>query len=288
MASAPVTIDSHQHFWRYNAIRDTWITDEMSVLRRDYLPEDLEPELAEHGINASIAVQADQSENETQFLLELAEAHPFIAGVVGWVDLRANNLAGRLEYFSHFRKLRGFRHIAQAEDDGFLLRRDFQSGVAQLAGFGFTYDILIYARQLAAAVEFVESVPAGHFVLDHVAKPELKVREIVEWERQIRALAGHPNVMCKVSGLITEADWSYWSPDVFRPYLDIIWDAFGAQRVMFGSDWPVCLLAGSYGQVKRLMDGFLGERSVAERNAFFGGNAARFYRLKEHGLTASR
>ena len=288
MSTAPVTIDSHQHFWRYNAVRDTWITDQMSALRRDYLPVDLAPELAAHEIDASIAVQADQSEDETQLLLELAEAHPFIAGVVGWVDLRANNLAERLNYFSHFRKLRGFRHIAQAEDDGFLLRKDFQSGAAQLAGFGFTYDILIYARQLPAAVKFVENLPDGSFVLDHLAKPDLRAREIAQWERHIRALAVHPNVMCKVSGLITEADWSNWNADLFRPYLEIVWDAFGAQRVMFGSDWPVCLLAGSYGQVKRLADGFLGERSVAERNAFFGGNAARFYRLKEHGLTASR
>lgn len=288
MSTARVTIDSHQHFWRYNAIRDTWITDEMSVLRRDYLPEDLEPELAAHGINVSIAVQADQSEIETQFLLELAEAHSFIAGVVGWVDLRVDNLPERLEYFSHFPKLRGFRHIAQAEDDCFLLRKDFQRGVAQLEAFGFIYDILIYARQLPAAVEFVESVPDGRFVLDHIAKPDLKTREIVQWESHIRALAAHPNVMCKISGLITEADWSNWNPHLFTPYLDIVRDAFGSERVMFGSDWPVCLLAGSYGQVKRLADGFLSERSPAERDAFFGGNAARFYGLKEHGLTASR
>lgn len=288
MSAAPLTIDSHQHFWRYNSTRDTWITDEMRVLRRDYLPENLAPELAACGIDATIAVQADQSEDETRFLLDLAERHPSIAGVVGWVDLRADDLPQRLEHYSKFRKLRGFRHIVQAEDDCFLLRKDFQRGVSRLAEFGFTYDILIYARQLPAAIEFVDRLPDQSFVLDHIAKPNLAAREIIQWERHIRALAAHPNVMCKISGMITEADWRNWSASLFQPYLDIVWDAFGAERLMFGSDWPVCLLAGSYSQVKRIVDDFLGGYSASEREAFFGGNASRFYGLKGHGLTASR
>jgi L-fuconolactonase len=288
MRPAPLTIDSHQHFWRFNAARDAWITDEMRVLRRDYLPEDLAPELENHGIDATIAVQADQSEDETRFLLALADRNPFIAGVVGWVDLRADDLSQRLEDYSQFDKLRGFRHIVQAEDDRFLLRKDFQLGVSKLAEFGFTYDILIYARQLPAAVEFVNSLSDQPFVLDHIAKPNLAAHEIVQWERHIRAVAANPNVMCKVSGMVTEADWNNWSADLFQPYLEVVWDAFGVERLMFGSDWPVCLLAGSYGQVKQLADDFLDGRSEAKRNAFFGDNTARFYGLKEHGLRASR
>jgi L-fuconolactonase len=288
MRSGPLTIDSHQHFWRYNPARDAWITDEMRVLKRDYLPDDLAPELEACRIDATIAVQADQSEDETRFLLDLAERHPSIAGVVGWVDLRASDLPQRLDFFSQFRKLRGFRHIVQAEDDCFLLRKDFQRGVTRLGEFGFTYDILIHARQLPAAVEFVEQLPNQPLVLNHIAKPNLAGREIAQWERNIRALAAHPNVMCKISGMITEADWRNWTAGLFRPYLDIAWDAFSAERLMFGSDWPVCLLAGSYAQVKQLVDNFLSGRSALEREAFFGGAAARFYGLKEHGLTASR
>lgn len=283
-----VTIDSHQHFWRFNAARDAWITEDMRVLRRDYLPGDLAPELRANGMDATVAVQADQSEEETQFLLDLAARHSFIAGVIGWVDLRAPKLGERLEYFSHYEKLRGFRHIAQAEADDFLPGADFQRGVAILPEFGFTYDILIYARQLAAAVKFVDQLPGNAFVLDHIAKPDLKAREIREWERHMRALADHPNVMCKLSGMITEADWSHWRAEEFRPYLEIAWDAFGPERLMFGSDWPVCLLAGSYSQVKELIEDFLSGRPAAERDAVFGRNAARFYGLKEHGLTASR
>jgi L-fuconolactonase len=280
-------IDSHQHFWHFNPVRDAWITDAMSVLRRDYLPRDLAPELEAHGIDATVAVQADQSEDETHFLLDLAGRHAFIAGVVGWVDLLARNLAQRLEYFSRFDKLRGFRHIVQGEEDNFLLREDFRRGVAQLAEFGFTYDILIYARQLPAAVEFAAKLPDLPLVIDHIAKPDLAAREIDAWERHMRRLAENPSTMCKLSGMITEADWRNWNAATFRPYLEIAWDAFGPARLMFGSDWPVCLLAGSYAQVKQVVQDFLCGRPAAEQEAVFGDNAARFYGLKvEHGLTA--
>jgi L-fuconolactonase len=282
-------IDAHQHFWRFNAARDAWITEEMAVLRRDYLPEDLAPELAARSVGATVAVQADQSEDETHFLLDLAGRHPLIAGVVGWVDLRADDLPRRLEYFSQFEKLRGFRHVAQAEDDAFLLRPDFQRGVARLAEFGFTYDILIYARQLPAAARFALEFPEHSFVVDHIAKPDLAMQEIAQWERHMRAIAALPNAMCKISGMITEADWRNWSAAQFRPYLDIVWDAFGPGRLMFGSDWPVCLLAGSYGQVMELVEDFLRDRPTAQQEAIFGGNAARFYGLKvQHELTARR
>jgi L-fuconolactonase len=286
-------IDSHQHFWRYDAVRDAWITDAMRVLQRDFLPEHLTPELRANRIDATVAVQADQSEDETNFLLSLchqdrAEYEPSIAGVVGWVDLRAANLPHRLEHFSQFEKLRGFRHIVQAEaDDRFLLRDDFCRGVSRLREFGFTYDILIYARQLPAAVEFVERFPDQPFVVDHIAKPAIAAGEIDSWERNLRAIAAHPNVFCKLSGLITEADWSDWTAELLRPYLEIALDAFGVDRLMFGSDWPVCLLAGSYHRVKALIADFVRDRSAGEREKIFGDNAARFYGLKvRHGLTA--
>ncbi len=291
-------IDSHQHFWRYDATRDAWITDAMGVLQRDFLPEHLTPELSANGIDATVAVQADQSEDETNFLLSLchenrAEGDPYIAGVVGWVDLRAANLPRRLEHFSQFEKLRGFRHIVQGEaDDRFLLRDDFCRGISRLGEFGFTYDILIYARQLPAAVEFVERFPDQPFVVDHIAKPAIAAGEgasfsIDGWERNLRAIAANPNVFCKLSGLITEADWSNWNAELLQPYLEIAFDAFGADRLMFGSDWPVCLLAGSYHRVKRLVADFLRDRPAAEQSKIFGDNAARFYGLKvRHGLTA--
>lgn len=280
-------VDSHQHFWRYDSVRDAWITAPMGVLRRDYLPPDLAPELAANGVNLTVAVQADSTEAETDFLLDLAERNPFIAGVVGWVNLLAADLAARLAHYSQFPKLRGFRHIVQGEPDDFLLREDFRLGVASLANFGFTYDVLVYARQLPAAVEFVRQLTAQPLVVDHIAKPDLRAGEIAQWERHMRAIAGNPNVMCKLSGMITEADWRKWTAAQFQPYLEIVWDAFGPHRLMFGSDWPVCLLAGSYSQVKTLVEDFLAGRPAAEREAVFGGNAARFYGLKaHHGSTA--
>jgi len=288
-------IDAHQHFWRYQPARDTWIGDNMAVLKRDYLPADLLPELRANGIDGTIAVQADQSEEETLFLLEQSARNPFVAGVVGWVDLCAPNTGDRLHHFSQFPKLRGFRHVAQSEpDDRFLVRDDFVRGVSMLGEFDLTYDILIYARQLPAAVELVERLPNQAFVLDHVAKPNMakptitngqgKSREFDNWATGIRALAHNPRVFCKLSGLITEADWRGWRADDFKPYLDIVFDAFGTDRLMFGSDWPVCLLAGAYAQVKGLIEDYICGFTTSEREGIsrdiFGNNAARFYGLE--------
>lgn len=274
-------IDAHQHFWRYDARRDSWITDEMSVIKRDFLPGDLQPELAANGIDGTIAVQADQSEAETQFLLDLAAQNNSIAGVVGWVDLRSPSLGERLEHFSKFEKLCGFRHVVQAEpDDRFLLREDFQSGIGMLADFGYTYDILIYPKQLPAAIEFVGKFPKQPFIVDHLAKPEIKGARISEWAGQMRTVAQSPNVYCKVSGLITEADWHTWRKEEFRPYLDVVFNAFGNDRVIFGSDWPVCLLAGKYGQVKQLIVDYTADFSAADRAKIFGLNAVHFYGLR--------
>jgi L-fuconolactonase len=284
-----MNIDSHQHFWRYDAVRDAWITEAMAVLQRDFLPEHLVTELTANAMDASVAVQADQSETETMLLLDFAKENERIAGVVGWVDLRSPNLAERLEYFSRFPKLRGFRHIAQAEpDDRFLVREDFVRGVAQLRTFGFTYDILVYPKQLPAAIELVTRLPEQRFVIDHLAKPEIKAGKTEPWATYMRKIAQHQNVFCKVSGLVTEGDWKHWKPDDFRPYLDVLFDAFGPDRLMFGSDWPVCLLAGSYRQVKQLVETYVKDFSQADREKIFGGNAALFYGLKsaKHGLAA--
>ena len=273
-------VDSHQHFWHYHPVRDAWITDEMAVLKRDFLPADFLPELRANGIDACVAVQADQSEEETRFLLDLAEKHREIAGVVGWVNLLDERVEERLEYFSHFRKLRGFRHVVQAEpDDRFLMCKEFLRGVGMLSRFGFTYDILIYARHLPVATEFVQQFPSQKFVVDHMAKPQIKARELDDWSRGMRAIAKHPNVSCKVSGLVTEADWKRWTPDDFRPYLDEVFTAFGVDRLMFGSDWPVCLLGGNYGRVKAIVDDYTQSFSPIDKENIFGGNAIRFYGL---------
>ena len=281
-------IDAHQHFWRYDPARLNWISDEMGVLKRDYLPEDLGPELRAAGIDASIAVQAEQSEAETMFLLELARESPEIAGVVGWVDLRAESVRDRLEYFSQFEALAGFRHIAQSEpDDRFLVREDFLCGIAQLAEFDFTYDVLIYPKQLPAAAEMVARFPKQPFVIDHLAKPLIKSREIEEWARWMRQIAAHDNVFCKISGMVTEADWNEWDDSDFTPYLDVIFEAFGADRLIFGSDWPVCLVAASYARVKRIIAEYAADYAASDQAKIFGANAARFYGLQvAHGSGA--
>lgn len=285
----PATIDSHQHFWRYDAARDGWITDAMSVLKRDFLPEDLESETAANGVDATIAVQVDQSEQETLFLLDLAERSDRIAGVVGWVDLRSPSLAERLQFYSRFKKLCGFRHIAQAEpDDDFLVGREFAGGIARLGEFGYTYDILIYARQLPAAIELAAKFPEQRFVIDHLAKPEIKDGKREPWAGYMRTLAQNNNVYCKISGLVTEADWQNWKPKDMEPYLDAVFEAFGPDRLMFGSDWPVCLLAANYRQVKELIESYVQQHSRENIEKIFGLNAVRFYGLKadHNGLAA--
>jgi L-fuconolactonase len=283
-------IDSHQHFWQYDSGRHSWITDAMAVLKRDFLPPDLNRELQGSGVGASIAVQADQSEDETLFLLDLAKRYPAVAGVVGWVDLCADDVSKRLESFSRYAKLRGFRHVVQDEpDDRFMLRKSFVRGIAALREFEFTYDILVYPRQLPAAIELVAKFPEQPFVIDHIAKPPIKSGETATWASNMREIASAPNVFCKLSGMLTEADWVHWTQDNLRPYLDIVFEAFTLDRLMFGSDWPVCLLAGSYGQVKQVIETYVKNLSGAEKENIFGSNAARFYGLTlPHGLTTQK
>src|SRR5260221_13755558 len=246
-------LDSHQHFWRYRPETHGWIDGSMAVLKRDFLPPDLEPLLRSRGFAGCIAVQASQTLDDTRFLLSLAERYPFIKGVVGWVDLLSPELSSQLEELARHPRFKGVRHVAQSEpDDAFLAREDVVRGIAALEPFGLAYDILIYARQLPAAIELVRRLPRQRFVLDHIAKPEIKAGGVSPWKERIQELSSFPNVLCKVSGMVTEAAWSGWTSADFRPYLDVVFGAFGADRPMFGSDWPVCSLAADYATVAGL------------------------------------
>lgn len=273
-------IDGHQHFWRYNVREYDWIDDSMASVRRDFLPADLKPLLDKNGFQGSIVVQVRQTLEETKWLLRLAEENPFILGVVGWVDLRSPNLRQDLQAFAGKNKLVGVRHVVQSESDGFLLRPDFWEGISVLEEFGLAYDILIYARHLTTAVEFVKRFPTQRFVLDHLAKPNIKRREIDKWARGIRELASFPNVYAKLSGLVTEADWQAWKAEDFRPYLDVAFDCFGTQRLIIGSDWPVCTVAASYERAVDLVKSYLTKYSGKEQSAVLGDNAARFWKLQ--------
>jgi len=257
-------LDTHVHFWQFDPVRDAWIDDSMSVIRRDFLPVDFELEMQANGIEGCVAVQADQSEAETHFLLQLAENHDFIKKVVGWTDLRSPDISERLDYFSQFEKLAGFRHIVQGEQDvNFLLRKDFCRGIAALEQHGFTYDILVFPHQLGAVLEFVRRFPNQKFVIDHLAKPYIKDGFFDGWAALMREIAKHENVYCKVSGLVTEAEWNGWKYADFVPYLDLVTEAFGIERLMYGSDWPVCLLGGSYGEVMGIFGRYYSEREWA-------------------------
>jgi L-fuconolactonase len=276
-----VRIDAHQHFWRYNSAEYPWIDDTMAVLRRDFLPGDARREMDCAAVDVCVAVQARQTLDETRWLLDLAAANPFIAGVVGWVDLQADDVESQLRPFAAGSKLVGVRHIAQSEeDDRFLLGSAFCRGVSVLRHFDLTYDILIYPKHLAVAGEFVSRFPSQRFILDHLAKPRIAAGDIQEWETGIRTLAGFPHVFCKLSGLVTEADWQRWTPAEIRPYLDVVFDCFGVDRLLAGSDWPVCLLAASYARTFELIDTYMSGRPSAERDAVMGGNAARLWRLR--------
>jgi len=277
----PMGIDAHQHFWIYNPAEYGWIDESMAAIRQDFLPEDLEPELTRNEFQGSIAVQTRQTLEETRWLLELADRSSKILGVVGWVDLRSPDARSQLSGFARNPKLVGIRHIVQSEpDDRFLLREDFLRGIAWLEEFDLAYDIQIYTKHLPVAAEFVERFPQQRFVLDHLAKPPIKSREIDSWAAGIRRLAVFPNVFCKLSGMVTEADWERWKPEDMTPCLDVAFDTFGASRLMIGSDWPVCLVAGSYSRTLDVVKNYLQGYPAETRDAVLGGNARRFWRLK--------
>jgi L-fuconolactonase len=273
-------IDAHQHFWIFDPVRDSWINDEMSVIQRDFLPTHLEPVLQANGMDGCVAVQADQSEVQNDFLLGFADEHAFIKGVVGWVDLRAGNIEQRLEYYSGFEKMKGFRHVLQGEEDrALMLKPAFMNGIGKLSNYGFTYDILIFPDQLQYVGEFVSAFPDTKFVIDHIAKPYIKDKKIQDWAIEIKKAAEQENVYCKVSGMVTEAEWHGWEPADFTPYLDVVFNAFGADRLMFGSDWPVCLVAAEYSQMKSILDEYTSSLSATEQSNFWGDNAVKFYNL---------
>ncbi len=270
-------LDCHQHFWKYDPVRYGWIDDTMRTLRRDFLPEHLSPLLKTHHFDGCIAVQADQTEQETEFLLRCAQQHGFIKGVVGWVDLSANSLVSRLQFYSQNPYFKGVRHIVQSEKEDFVLRPDFQRGISALANFNLTYDLLVFPNQLENSITLVKKFPNQMFILDHIAKPYIKAGEIGAWKKDMAKLAQLPNVYCKLSGMVTEADWINWSAKDFTPYLDIAVTAFGTDRLAFGSDWPVCLLAGSYGAVVDLVENYLKSFPKEEQLKVMGLNACKFY-----------
>ena len=273
-------IDAHVHFWNYDEVKDSWITEEMQVIRRNFLPEDLAPLLKQNGFDGCVAVQADQSEAENDFLLGLAELHPFIKAVVGWVDLQAENIEATLEFYCRHEKLKGFRHILQGETDkALMLTPAFKRGIKALEKFNYTYDVLIRKEQLPYAATLVKNFPEVRFVLDHLAKPAIKDAGIHEWASDIRELALNPNVCCKVSGMVTEASWSEWKQDDFVPYLDVVFEAFGISRLMYGSDWPVCTLSCGYSETAGIVSSYLHPFSENEKALFWGGNAYQFYNI---------
>jgi L-fuconolactonase len=274
-------IDSHHHFWKYDPVEYGWIDDAMRVIRRDFLPEDLRKEIAAAGIDGVVSVQARQSVAETEWLLNFATRQDFIKGVVGWVELVAPRVEKDLEKFVVNPKLKSVRHVVQAEpDDNFILRDDFNRGIAALEKFSLAYDILILERHLPATIQFVDRHPNQRFVLDHIAKPKIKAGEISPWRENIRALAKRPNVWCKISGMVTEADYAKWSEAQLRPYFETVLEAFGPRRLMFGSDWPVCLVACGYRRWHDVVCAWTEKLSRDEQAQIFGGTAMGFYRLK--------
>ncbi len=274
-----MTIDAHHHLWKYTAAEYGWIGPEQQVIRRDFLPEDLEPLMHHFGIEGTVAVQARGTLEETAWLLDCAAKHPLIRGVVGWVPLTDGSGVKRsLEQFAGNRKLRGVRHVVQDEPDPrYILRRDFNEGVSALRETGLRYDILIFERHLPAAIEFVDRHPNQVFILDHVAKPRIKDSILAPWDRNMREMAKRQNVYCKLSGMVTEADPKRWTAEDLQPYIDLVLAAFGPRRIMYGSDWPVMLLAGDYVKWYGTVTNAIAKLSKAEQDRIMGGTAAEAY-----------
>ncbi|PZP48939.1 MAG: amidohydrolase [Pseudopedobacter saltans] len=273
-------IDSHQHFWLFDEQRDQWITEDMSVIRKDFLPEDLAPILDVNQIGGCVAVQAVEDLSDNDFLLELARENDFIKGIVGWLDFTSTSIEKELEYYSRFSIIKGWRYVLQGNPQrDMMLTDNFRSNIGLLTRYNYTYDLLLFPDQLGYAAQLVESFPKQKFVLDHIGKPDLKNGDFENWANGIKALAKHENVFCKVSGMVTEADWSEWEKADYKSVLDVVTAAFGMDRLMFGSDWPVCQLAASYYDMKTIVEDYFSKFSQQEKENFFGGNAIRFYNL---------
>lgn len=273
-------IDSHQHFWKYNSVRHSWIGDDMAVLKNNFMPADLEPLLKSNGVDACVAVQAEESEEENNFLLQLAEENNFIKAVVGWIDMPAENIESKLQQYKRFEKMKGFRYVLQDKPKrDLMLSPLFKKNLSYLNEYGFTYDILILKDQLIFADELVKQFPRQKFVMDHLAKPAVKMKELKEWKKDITTIGKNENVYCKLSGLVTEADWENFSQNDFIPYVETVLEVFGSKRLMYGSDWPVCLLAASYSTTFNLAKQFISALSLHEQNDIMGNNAVSFYNL---------
>lgn len=272
-------IDAHVHFWNYHPIKDAWIDDEMKLLQRDFLPNHLEKILFENNVKGVIAVQADTSLAENDFLLNLAQKNIFIKGVVGWIDLLDESVAEKINQYSTYPLVKGFRHIVQAEPKGFLRNTNFRNGISLLNRLGFTYDLLIKPHQLKEGIELVEAFPDQRFVLDHLAKPNIKNGEFKKWKEDLQPFSFHSNVYCKLSGLVTEAHWDAWKEEDLIPYMDWVFECFGTNRIIFGSDWPVLQLASNYSNWLRLLKQYCQQFSKEENRNIFENNATRFYNI---------
>jgi L-fuconolactonase len=274
-------IDAHQHFWKYNTTEFDWITDEMKIIRKNFLPGDLKPLLTENNVDGCVAVQTKQMEAENNFLLNLADENNFIKGVVGWVDLMAKDVENKLAYWHQYKKIKGFRHVLQGEENrALMLEPAFKNGISLLHKFNYTYDILIFPDQLKYAFDLVKLFPKQKFVIDHIAKPYIKAGEIEQWKEDIENFKPCENVYCKISGIVTEAQWNNYSTETFKPYLDVVTETFGTKKMMFGSDWPVCLVAASsYKEVMQIVKDYFYAFSQQEQNDIFGNNVSRFYNL---------
>ena len=278
----PLIIDAHQHFWKYDAQEYAWISDELAPLKRDFLPEELLQLLNKEKISGAISVQARQSEKENEFLLNHAKGNPFIKGVVGWIDLRSEKVEERLSFYRNFPILKGFRHVVQDEKDPeFMLHPAFLQGIEQLIKYGYCYDILVYARQLPQVLAFLNHFPDKPFIIDHLAKPDIKQGGFTSWQADIRKIAAFPKVLIKVSGMITEADWHHWKKEDFYPYLDELVLSFGVERLCYGSDWPVCNLAGNYSLQWDIVKSYFSTFNPSDINKVMGWNTQRFYHLNE-------
>ncbi|MEP6845166.1 MAG: amidohydrolase family protein [Panacibacter sp.] len=274
------SIDAHQHFWLFDKDRHAWINDAMQLIQKDFMPADLQPVLQQNIIDGCVLVQVDQTEEENIFQLKNAAQFDFIEGVVGWIDLQAETVEERLQYYQQFKKMKGFRHILQGEADrALMLKPAFKNGIGLLNKYNYTYDILIFPDQLKFAYELVKAFPDQRFVIDHIAKPYIKDQMIDDWKKDMAVFKSFENVYCKISGMVTEADWMHWKNDDFKPYFDVVVETFGTKRVMFGSDWPVCLVAASYERMLGIVKEYFSSFSNEEQNDFFGNNAIKFYNL---------
>jgi len=280
-------VDSHQHFWQVGRFDYPWMTPEIEVLCQDYLPSTLEPILKRCGIEQTILVQASNSVEETRWLLSLADHNSFIAGVVGWVDLQADDVGGQLDEFTAHPKFKGVRHLVESEPgDDWLARPNVIRGLGELARRQIAYDLLVHSRHLEYARRVAQESPGLSLVVDHMAKPPIARHEIDEWRNEIKKLAVYPNVSCKLSGLVTEADHEHWRRSDLRPYVETALEYFGARRMMFGSDWPVCLLAAAYDRVLETAQSLIAELNSEDRARVLSGNAREFYRIGEQAQAA--